>query len=142
MDMRPNIPASQSPSAPPTERDDQRMSMLENTVDLLLSIVRQQKDEIKELHSTVENLSDGHKKLQKQVEELKGSPVAQSPIDGDSLEFNFDGDHLKKDIYSVFIELYDKGYIKSNISKIIRFLATATNLGTESSIRSQFYTYK
>ena len=55
------------------------------------------------------------------------------------LEFNFER-VKKKDIYRELVLLYySRHFFAGTVSDLIRFLAAATNLGSESAVRKGFY---
>ncbi|MBQ9651250.1 MAG: hypothetical protein IJV13_03425 [Prevotella sp.] len=58
---------------------------------------------------------------------------------GDKLLFNFER-VKKKDIYAELVHLYySRHFFACSVSDLIRFLAAATNLGSESAVRKGFY---
>ena len=61
---------------------------------------------------------------------------------GLKLLFKFEGQNQKKKIYSMMLELDKEKYIINTQKEFIHFMAINTNLGSEDSIRTQFYGYK
>ena len=56
------------------------------------------------------------------------------------LLFNFE--HIRrKDVYLEIVRLYDKHWFDCVPQELIQFLSRHTNLGEESTVKSQFYKY-
>jgi hypothetical protein len=148
MAMHPNTPASQPPFAPTEQGDSQpmcqssieeRFSNMEKQFYLLTTVVREQGRTIEEQS---QQMGDMRQRIDEQEEELAylRTKHGEDTTNTGKLVFNF-SKHKKKDIYAWLIEGFHLGIIQSSISAFIRFLAKYTNLGSESSIRSQFYAY-
>ena len=149
MDMRPNIPASQSPSAPSTEREpqpmcltdiDERFRNMENQFYLFSTALKAQGKTIDELSKQINFLLQQNEEKDQEIANLH-SQCGEDTTNGDKLVFDFTH-HKKKDIYAWLIDGLRLGIIKGSMSDLIRWLAHFTNLGSEASIRSQLYGYK
>ena len=122
---------------------ERRLQLLEQAFYQQSIAERQRQQENEQLRQRIHDLEERDRQHERELEDLRRLLLTAAPSSQPDalLEFNF-RDHPKKDIYAYLLDGLRQGYFNMSTAALERFLATHSNLGSQSSIHSQLYIYK